>query len=352
MDSTENINLKAFKLFSLILFLIGLCLYFTSTSSPAGAVRSYFFVGFTLLFLIFGISFSDYTYVNYKKYFSDCALKYIVYAAAYTFICSVIILFTVFTVRNNLRFLTNVTAAINNTKFVFTNFWFIPAYLTVLLILPFLNYILKKTNYSPVLFASIVLVIISNEIITPILSNNGFPLRDIFASMRYVLFYGLFTLIGLSYKKLEEGRQRYKIVTVFFIFTCIVLITACVLIYGYSYDLIKQFYPPTFFLTVYHLLILAVLYISLPKLKKIANFTDNKKFTNFVSDYLMEILFISPLILYLLSLCFSALKFTGFFNEYFIIGFLAYFLSSFLILTTTYLISALIQKKTQKSLLL
>lgn len=327
----ENINIVPLKFLSLFLIMIGYCLYFTNLNSPIGAIRSYFLLGYTLLFLIFGISFSYYTYNGYKRFFLDYILKFLVYAAAYSIICSIVISIPVFTAKNNFMFLTNVMNAVNNTKFLFTNFWFIPTGLTVFLTLPFIDKLVKKFNYSLILFMVIILVIALNEVISPLVQNNGLHLRDIFSSLRYVLFYGLFTLIGLSHNELVKNREKNKITIFLFILVCFILITACLLIYGYSYDLIKHFYPPTFFLTVYHLLILVFFYAISFKLGNVSAFLDNKNLVKFTSENLLLLLFFLPLFLYLLSLLFNALTIVDFFNEHFIFGFLAYLISIILI---------------------
>lgn len=338
LENSNPKNLNSFKFICLFFVLLGLCLYFNKINYYAGSVRSYFLAGFSILFFCLGLNFIEYNYTSYRKHFKDNVLKFTIYAAIFLLVSFAIVLFKVFTQKNNLKFTTNVSTAINNTPFLFANLWFIPTYFILLLLLPALNKFITKLNYSPVVFASILLIIVFNELIAPIIPNNAFSLRDVFISLRYILFYGFFALLGLSYNRLITKHKENESISALLIILLFALIAACVFIYGYNSNLYKQMYPPTFFFSIYQLLIFTVAYYFLPKINKLLNTFENKKFIRFASDYMLEIILILPFVLFLFSLLFNATNVASFFDKYFILGFLTYFIGAVLIIVLCFFV--------------
>ena len=349
MENVNNKNIsKTLNCISFVFILLGMCLYFNDISYTAGFIRGYFLIGFVLLFFTLGYDISCYKYEGYKKYTKDYLLKFAYYAAAYLLSAIIIIIITVYTgPKTNYGFFKNAYNAYFDIPYIFKNFWFVPVYAIIILLVPVFNKIIKKSNYSPIIYFSILLIFVLNEVVAPLFPSLA-HIRDMFESMRYVFFYGFITLLGHAQDHLLKNHEKNKIINLLIIISSFAFIFICIFIYGYSYDLSEQFNPPNIHVATYAILLLSVIYYFSPSIVKFFKFLENKKLIEYMSKFSYPIIILSPVILYLLTIFYNAVKLKNIFAQYYIAGFLLYLTASLIILSIIYLIVYIV-KKIQKN---
>ncbi len=146
--------------------------------------------------------------------------------------------------------------------------WFIPVYLCIVLMIP-LFIKLKKTKYSLLFLLALGFVFLGTAIL-----NTGW--------IQNVLFYSIWTYIGLFYNDIKSYRKKNQIKAI--IFTIIIAGVSIISLYalyklGYSMDMQSNKFPPNIVFFFFSFATMPFLYLIHPLLELILKKIDGLKYT-------------------------------------------------------------------------
>lgn len=160
-------------------------------------------------------------------------------------------------------------APFSDVNFLTWALWFIPIYLSVMIIFPFLRKIfdffsVKRIKYLPMLFFIIVIILI--DIFFGLSSYNF---------LRNIIFYSLWIYIGMFYKYRINKKINKKALFIFIFCLLAVVFLVCFRLYPLNMQLNK--FPPNLIYILYTFGALGILYIFSPYIIKLFGYIKRVK---------------------------------------------------------------------------
>jgi hypothetical protein len=266
-------------------------LNFFSNTQCLSVTKSLLLIGTQLFFFIAGASNGMSRRKNILKFYSIRFKRVLLPYWIYAIICIIIFLLSK-NITASSEFSYYIKSALYNWFIALNHqwashgmltwaLWFIPVYLSVMLLFPFLRKFYEKFTSSKIRMIPLIVFALLVFLFQYDIGMGDNILRH----CRMAAFYGFFAYLGLFFT--EIFKKKHTKIAIVLLFVCISATILSILFLHQSPNMQTNKFPPNFLFLIYTMGALTILYIfSDSFVKTITSFRKNKVFNWFYSQYI------------------------------------------------------------------